>query len=64
MATASPRRPLAAKRTAAPRVWQLLVLDALRTWAVPGVAVAAILVAAALCLLAALVSAWLREEPA
>jgi hypothetical protein len=48
MATASPRRPLAAKRTAAPRVWQLLVLDALRTWAVPGVAVAAILVAAAL----------------
>jgi hypothetical protein len=48
MATASPRRPVAAKRAAAPRVWQLLVLDALRTWAVPAVAVLVILVAAGL----------------
>jgi hypothetical protein len=48
MATASPRRPVAAKRAAAPRVWQLLVLDALKSWAAPGAAVVAILVAAAL----------------
>ncbi|HLK11843.1 MAG TPA: hypothetical protein VKW76_10715 [Candidatus Binatia bacterium] len=49
MATATrTRRPVAAKRAAPPRVWQLLVLDALRTWAIPGAAAAVILVAAGL----------------